>query len=235
MLSTTEVFEREVPLLWAELERAARRYTRNSHDAEDLMQETMAKAWAGVESFEPGSSLRAWMHRIMINTWISAHRRSERRPQEWLTDSFTDVHLAAANGRIGNVPSAEERALEWWPDTDIRQAFEALPNNLQTAVYYVYVCQYPYKDIARMERIPVGTVMSRIHRARRQLRVSLSGVAQERLPHKELRVTSPRESLPTTANEKTLSMPIHLDRPGTNIAHRQARAATDIIRKEHGL
>ena len=179
MLSTTEVFEREVLPLWAELERAARRYTRNSYDADDLVQETMAKAWAGFESFEPGSNLRAWMHRIMVNTWISAHRRSERRPQEWLTDSFTDMQLAAANGRIGNVPSAEERALEWWPDTDIRQAFEALPNNLQTAVYYVYVCQYPYKEIARMEGIPVGTVMSRIHRARRQLRVSLCGVARE--------------------------------------------------------
>jgi RNA polymerase sigma-70 factor (ECF subfamily) len=179
MLSTTEVFEREVLPFWTELERAARRYTRNSYDAEDLVQETMAKAWAGLESFEPGSNLRAWIHRIMVNTWISAHRRSERRPQEWLTDAFTDTQLAAANGRIGNVPSAEEHALEWWPDTEIRQAFEALPHNLQTAVYYVYVCQYPYKEIARMEGIPVGTVMSRIHRARRQLRVSLCGVTSE--------------------------------------------------------
>jgi RNA polymerase sigma-70 factor, ECF subfamily len=179
VLSTTEVFEREVLPLSTELERAARRYTRNSYDAEDLVQETIAKAWAGFESFEPGSNLRAWMHRILVNTWISAHRRSERRPQEWLTDSFTDMQLAAVNCRIGNVPSAEERALEWWPDTDIRQAFEALPTNLQTAVYYVYVCQYPYKEIARMEGIPVGTVMSRIHRARRQLRVSLCGVGRE--------------------------------------------------------
>ena len=179
MLSTTEVFEREVLPLWAELERAARRHTRNSHDAEDLVQETMGKAWARFESFEPGSNLRAWMHRIMVNTWISAHRRSDCRPQEWLTDSFTDTQLAAANGRIGKMPSAEESALEWWPDTALRQAFEALPNNLQTAVYYVYVCQYPFKEIARMEGIPVGTVMSRIHRARRQLRVSLCGPAQE--------------------------------------------------------
>ena len=109
-------FEREALPLRDELGRAARRYVNNAHDAEDLVQETFAKAWAGFDSFDPGSNLRAWMFRIMVNAWISSHRRSERRPRETLTESFTDAQLVADSRRFATSPSAETQALQWLPE-----------------------------------------------------------------------------------------------------------------------
>jgi RNA polymerase sigma-70 factor (ECF subfamily) len=173
----TTRFEAAALPLRAELERAARRYMRNPHDAEDLVQETFAKAWAGFGSFDSGTNFRAWMHRIMINAWIGSHRRSECRPKESLTDSFTDAQLAGEASRLSGWPSAEVQALQRLPDDDIRHAIQALSAPLQAAIYYAYVCQFPYKDIARIEGVPVGTVMSRVHRARRQLRVALCDAA----------------------------------------------------------
>jgi RNA polymerase sigma-70 factor (ECF subfamily) len=172
-------FERETLPLRQELERAAYRYTRNVHDAEDLLQETFVKAWVGYGSFDPDSNLRAWMFRIMVNTWISSHRRTERRPKEALTDSFTDAQLGAESARSVALPSAEARALQRMPNHRIRDALQTLPEALQTIVYYADVCQFAYKEIAAIEGIPVGTVMSRVHRARRQLRVALCDVAAE--------------------------------------------------------
>jgi RNA polymerase sigma-70 factor (ECF subfamily) len=154
------VFERDVLPLRAELERAARRYARNVFDAEDLVQETFAKAWAGFGSFDPGTNVRAWMHRIMVNTWIGSHRRGERRPRESLTDSFTDAQLAAQSSRFATSRSAESQALQWLPDEDIRQAVQALPESLQAVVYYADICQFAYKEIAQIEGIALGTVMS---------------------------------------------------------------------------
>lgn len=177
--SKAELFERDLLSLRAELERAARRYVRNPHDAQDLVQETFAKAWAAYDTFDPDSNGRAWMHRILVNTWISAHRRMERRPQELLTDSFTDADLAAENRRSSASVSAEARALQWMPNDQIRQAMQKLPQVMQEVVYYADVCQYTYKEIAALEGIPVGTVMSRIHRARARLRVALCEVACE--------------------------------------------------------
>ena len=162
-----------------ELERAAYRYTRNVHDAEDLLQETFVKAWAGYGSFDPDTNLRAWMFRIMVNTWISSHRRTERRPKEALTDSFTDAQLGAQSARSVGLPSAEAQALQRMPNDRIRNALQTLPQDLQAIVYYADVCQFAYKEIAAIEGIPVGTVMSRVHRARRQLRVALCDVAAE--------------------------------------------------------
>jgi RNA polymerase sigma-70 factor (ECF subfamily) len=165
--------------LHAELERAARRHTQNVDDAQDLVQETFVKAWAAYDSFDPGSNARAWMHRIMVNTWIGAYRRAERRPQESLVGSFTDPDLAVDNRRSHAGPSAEENALEWWPNSVIRQAIQALPERMQHVVYYADVCQYSYKEIAQMDNIPVGTVMSRIYRARARLRVALADFARQ--------------------------------------------------------
>ena len=170
-------FERDALVLRDELSRAARRYTANAHDAEDLVQETYIRAWAGFDSFQPGSNLRAWMFRIMVNTWISGHRRSQRRPRETLTDSITDAQLMAESGRHHTAPSAEAEALQWLPNGDLARAFQALPESLQSAVYYAYVCQLAYQEIADLERIPLGTVMSRLHRARRQLRAALQSDA----------------------------------------------------------
>jgi RNA polymerase sigma-70 factor (ECF subfamily) len=179
VLSADAIFERDVLPFRDELERTARRYTRNAYDAEDLVQETLVKAWAASASFEPGSNRRAWLHRIMINTWISAHRRSERRPKESLRELFTDAQLAAENGRTDTLPSAEDRALQRWPNDDIRRAIQALPKVMQEVLYYADICQYTYKEIAEVADIPVGTVMSRIHRARNRLRVALIDVARE--------------------------------------------------------
>jgi RNA polymerase sigma-70 factor (ECF subfamily) len=172
-------FERYVLPLREELERTARRYTQNVHDAEDLVQETLAKAWAASASFDPGSNRRAWMHRIMVNTWISAHRRSERRPKESLREAFTDAQLAGESRRTAICPSAEDHALQRWPNDDIRQAIQALPVIMQEVVYYADVCQYTYKEIAEVAGIPVGTVMSRIHAARSRLRVALRDVGRD--------------------------------------------------------
>jgi RNA polymerase sigma-70 factor (ECF subfamily) len=167
---SARLFEREALALRDELVRAARRYAKNAHDAEDLVQETYAKAWAGIESFEPGTNLRAWLFRIMVNTWISSHRRAERRPQETLTDSFTDAQLGADGQRFDTAPSAEHQALQRMPDDRVGQAIRSLNPTLQRAVYYADVCQLAYREIAELESIPLGTVMSRIHRARRLLR-----------------------------------------------------------------
>jgi RNA polymerase sigma-70 factor (ECF subfamily) len=173
------VFTRDLLPLRAELERAARRYVRNPHDAQDLVQETFAKAWAAFDSFDPDSNGRAWMHRILVNTWISAYRRMERRPHELLTDSFTDADLAAESRRSSVSVSAEARALERMPNDHIRQAMLKLPQVMQEVVYYADVCQYTYKEIAELWGIPEGTVMSRIHRARTRLREALCEVARE--------------------------------------------------------
>jgi len=173
-------FERDALVLRDELSRAARRYTANAHDAEDLVQETYIRAWAGFDSFQPGSNLRAWMFRIMVNTWISGHRRSQRRPTETLTDAITDAQLMAESGRHHTEPSAEARALQLLPNGELVRALQALPEALQTVVYQAYVCQLPYQEIADLQRIPVGTVMSRLHRARRQLRAALRTAAEHR-------------------------------------------------------
>jgi RNA polymerase sigma-70 factor (ECF subfamily) len=178
-LSKSAMFERELLPLRAELERSARRYMRNSHGAQDLVQETFAKAWAAYDSFEPCSNGRAWIHRIMVNTWISSYRRKQRRPQESLTASLADGDLISANRRSFAFQSAEDCALQNWPNDVVRQAVQALPEVMQKAVYYVDVCQYTYKEIAEMEGIPVGTVMSRVHRARTRLRDSLRDFARQ--------------------------------------------------------
>lgn len=166
-------FGRDAVALRRELERAAYRYTRNVHDAEDLLQETFMKAWAGYGSFDPDTNLRAWMFRIMRNTWISSHRRVKCRPAEALTHSFTDAQLGAESMRSGAHPSAEVQALQRISDDLLRNALHALPHALQAIIYYADVCQLAYKDIAEIEGIPVGTVMSRVYRARRQLRAAL--------------------------------------------------------------
>jgi len=168
------LFIRDVLPLADQLYRAALRYTRTPADAEDLVQETMAKAYAGFHSFRAGTNLRAWLFRILTNTWISAYRTAQRRPDEVLAPDVTDVRLSAAT------PSAELAALEAMGDEDVRDALQALPEAQRLVVYYADVEGFRYKEIAAILDMPLGTVMSRLHRGRKNLRALLIEVAAAR-------------------------------------------------------
>jgi RNA polymerase sigma-70 factor (ECF subfamily) len=157
----------------AELERAARRYTKNFHDAEDLVSETYAKAWAAFDSFQDGTNVRAWMHRILTNAWIDGYRRAESRPREALTDSFTDAQLGSAATRFDATISPEEHKMHQVPSDAVLIAMRGLPASHQAALFYADVCDLPFKTIAQLAGIPLGTVMSRTHRARRRLETAL--------------------------------------------------------------
>lgn len=166
-------FVRQALPLRAELERAARRYTRNFHDAEDLVAETYAKAWAGYATFREGTNFRAWIHRILVHNWIDAHRRSESRPPETLTDSFSETKFGAEALRHGSAPSAEDCTLRPIPSDDVLAAMRALTAAQQMMVFYADVCELRHREIAAMTGIPIGTVMSRVFRARRRLSAEL--------------------------------------------------------------
>ncbi|WP_199256710.1 sigma-70 family RNA polymerase sigma factor [Mycolicibacterium mengxianglii] len=164
--------------LRADLLRSAYRYTRHKHDAEDLVQETYARAWMNYESYEQGTNIRAWMSRIMVNIWMNAHRKSTRRVQETLAGSFTEQDYFA--GVLSATPSAEDVALQGQTDDAVKQCFGALPSGFQSVVFYADVCQYPLKDVAEIACIPLGTAMSRRHRAHRRLRAALISSGHQR-------------------------------------------------------
>jgi RNA polymerase sigma-70 factor, ECF subfamily len=177
----TARFERDATPLLAPLYRQALRMTHNHADAEDLLQETMVKAYAGFRTFRQGSNFNAWLHRILVNTYITGYRKKQRRPAQYPTDDITDPQLvASAQHRSGGLRSAEDQALESLPDHDIRAAMQALPEQFRTAVYYADVEGFRFKEIAELMDTPVGTVMSRLHRGRQQLRRLLADVAKQR-------------------------------------------------------
>lgn len=168
-------FESAVIPLLDPLYRQALRMTSNRLDAEDLVQETLLNAYAGLRAFESGTNLTAWLRRIMTNTYINSYRRQKRRPAQHPTGEITDRQLAASGPRTpGGLRSAEDRALEMLPDPNLKAAMMVLPEQFRIAVYFADIAGYSYKEIAAMTGTRQGTVSSRLNRGRKQLRDLLS-------------------------------------------------------------
>ncbi|GIU98625.1 MAG: RNA polymerase sigma factor RpoE [Actinomycetota bacterium] len=171
-------FERDALPLLPHLYSAALRLTRNPADAEDLVQEVYLRAFRGFAGFEEGTNLRAWMYRILMNTFINAYRKKQREPvtvkDEEIEDWFLYERLAGAEA------SAEAEVLERLPDEDVRRALEALPERFRMPVLLADVEGFSYREIAEILDVPMGTVMSRLHRGRKALQKALWETVQER-------------------------------------------------------
>lgn len=176
-------FTRDAAPFMDPLYSAALRMTRNAADAEDLVQETYLRAYRAYDRFEEGTNLRAWLYRILTNTFINSYRAKQRRPQESDLADVEDLYLYR---RLGGVEtsqlgrSAEDQLMELLADGDVKEALEALPDKFRIPVLLADVEGFSYKEIAEIVDIPIGTVMSRLHRGRKALQKSLWDFASER-------------------------------------------------------
>jgi RNA polymerase sigma-70 factor, ECF subfamily len=165
-------FEREAIPLRDLLYRHASRMSRNHADAEDLVQETMMKAYAGFHSFRPDTNMRAWLLRILINSYISNYRKKRRQPVHYSTEEISDQRLVDTYARCApaSMRSAEDHALDSLPDNVIKSAMQILPQQFRDVVFYADVEGLSYQEIAAIMNTATGTVASQLHRGRRQLR-----------------------------------------------------------------
>jgi RNA polymerase sigma-70 factor (ECF subfamily) len=172
-------FEEDVVPYMRKLYPAALRMTRNPSDAEDLLQETFARAYAAFHQFSPGTNLNAWLYRILSNTFINSCRKLGREPVQMLSGQVSDHHLTDSL-RNPSARSAEEEALDRITESEVFQALRDLPEGFSAAVYLADVEGYPYHEIAEIMGTPIGTVMSRLHRGRQRLRVRLASHSRGR-------------------------------------------------------
>src|SRR5439155_2046516 len=173
-------FEAEALPLLPGLYSAAFRLTRNASDAEDLVQETYLRAYRGFHQFQPGTNLKAWLYRILMNTFINSYRKRQREPQTISEDEIEDWYLYSRMARGGAEPSAEATVIESLPDEDVQDALANLPEQFREAVMLADVEGFSYKEIAEIMGVPIGTVMSRLHRGRKALEKALWDKVRER-------------------------------------------------------
>ncbi|MGN6796060.1 MAG: sigma-70 family RNA polymerase sigma factor [Streptosporangiaceae bacterium] len=174
-------FEQQVLPYLDQLHSAALAMTRNASDAEDLVQETITKAYTAFDQFTPGTNLRAWLHRILANTFITSYRKRKREPA-MASNAERDEWQAGAESYAQVAPSAEAEALDRLADSEVLRALRDLPQDFRTAIYLADIEGYPYREVARIMGTPIGTVMSRLHRGREKLRSKLAGYGPQGRP-----------------------------------------------------